>query len=486
MQKDAKPLWINGEAIQTTECLTTVSPAHDTPVASYALADITEVDYAITAARRAFDQGPWPYLKGRDRAIILNRVATLIEENIEGLARLETLESGKPISQARGEMKAATYLWQYAAALARNIHGDTYNNLGTDKLGLVLREPAGVVGMITPWNFPLLIISQKLPFALAAGCTSVIKPSELTPGTTLRLAELAAEAGIPWGVVNVVTGYGEPAGSHLASHADLDVISFTGSTAVGRKIAAQAGRNLKRISLELGGKNPHVVFADGDLDAAVDAVVFGVYFNMGECCNSGSRLLVEAGIAEDFTARVIRKARAIVTGDPLDDATKVGAIINETQLNKITGYVRDGQDAGARLRLGGSVMSTECGRFFEPTVFENVTPEMALAREEIFGPVLAILPFETRDEAIALANDTCYGLSAGVWTRNVDTAFEFSRRVRAGTIWINCFMDGYAELPFGGFRDSGLGRELGRFSVDEFTELKTVQLHLGTRTGSWL
>ncbi len=486
MTTDVKPLWINGESVLTDECLTTVSPAHDTPVASYTLAGPSEVDIAIAAARKAFDEGPWPYVKGRDKAIILNRVAALIDENAKLLARLETLESGKPISQAMGEMKAASYLWQYAATLAHNVHGDTYNNLGKNKLGLVLREPAGVVGMITPWNFPLLIISQKLPFALAAGCTVVAKPSELTPGTTLRLAELAAEAGVPSGVINVVTGYGNPVGSHLAAHADLDAISFTGSTVVGRTIAARAGHNLKKVSLELGGKNPHVVFADADLDAALDAVVFGVYFNMGECCNSGSRLLVEARIARDFTERVIEKARTIVTGDPLDEATKVGAIINQAQLEKITAHIQEGQEAGARLRLGGNVLPTACGRFVEPTVFENVAPDMALAREEIFGPVLSILPFNTRDEAIDLANDTCYGLSAGVWTQDVDTAFEFSRHVRAGTIWINCFMDGYAELPFGGYRDSGLGRELGRFSVDEFTELKTVQLHLGVRANSWL
>lgn len=481
-------MWINGKASESIsgERMWTTSPAHESRVASYALAKTVDVDRAVAAARKAFDQGPWPSMMGRRRARAIDRVADLIKDNLDSLARLETLESGKPISQAVEEMKAAVDLWRYAATLARHVHGDSYNSLGSNKLGFVLREPVGVVAMITPWNFPLLIISQKLPFALAAGCTTIIKPSELTPGTTLRLAEIITQANIPPGVVNVVNGYGSPAGSHLASHADIDYISFTGSTAVGRKVAAAAGQNLKGISLELGGKNPNIVFADADLDAALDAAVFGVYFNMGECCNSGSRLLVESSVAGEFTQRITEKARQIPVGDPLDPATKVGAIINGDQLRKIEGYIRSGKECGARLLLGGNMMPTKRGRFVVPTVFDRVTSDMPIAREEIFGPVLSVLTFDTREEAIELANDTCYGLSAGVWTRDVETAFEISRRVRAGTIWINCFMDGYPELPFGGYQDSGLGRELGRFSVDEFTELKTVQLHLGKRSAPWV
>ncbi|MDE2731155.1 MAG: aldehyde dehydrogenase family protein [Bacteroidota bacterium] len=481
-------MWINGEESDSIggERMWTVSPAHDKQVASYPLADAADVDRAVRAAREAFDQGPWPSMMGRRRSRALEQVADLIQKNIDSLARLETLESGKPISQAVEEMKAAVDLWRYAATLARHVHGDSYNSLGENKLGFVLREPVGVVAMITPWNFPLLIVSQKLPFALAAGCTAVIKPSELTPGTTLRLAELTTEAGIPPGVVNVVNGYGSPVGSHLASHSEINFMSFTGSTAVGRSVAAAAGQNLKGVSLELGGKNPNIVFADADMDAAVDAAVFGVYFNMGECCNSGSRLLVESGVADEFTRRIVEKARTIPVGDPLDPATKVGAIINEEQLSRIKGYIRSGRQCEARLLLGGGVMPTEHGRFVEPTIFDRVTAEMPIAREEIFGPVLSVLTFDTRAEAIALANDTCYGLSAGVWTRDVETAFEISQRVRAGTIWINCFMDGYPELPFGGYHDSGLGRELGRFSLDEFTELKTIQLHLGSRGTPWV
>ncbi len=480
--------WIGGKYVRGAkgDLFTTVSPAHDTTIGNYALGSEQDVHTAVQSARTAFDSGPWPHMSGQERAQVLCATADLIHIHCEELARLETLESGKPITQAKAEMETAADLWRYAATLARHTVGEAYNSLGENKLGLVLREPAGVAGLITPWNFPLLIISQKLPFALAVGCTAVIKPSELTPGTTLKLAALAHEAGVPPGVINVVTGFGNPVGACIAEHEDIDVISFTGSTAVGRRVAAAAGRNLKRCSLELGGKNPHIIFADADLDAALDPVVFGVYFNMGECCNSGSRLLLQESIAEEFTARVLELARTVPVGDPLAEDTKVGAIINEPQLAKINEYVQSGKDLGARLRTGGRQIPTLNGRFFEPTVFDGVTPQMPIAKEEIFGPVLSILTFRTLDEAIQIANDTIYGLSAGLWTSNVDTAFEVSRRVRAGTIWINCFMEGHAELPFGGYRDSGLGRELGRFSTDEFTELKTVQLHIGEQRSSWL
>ncbi len=461
------------------------SPAHEKEIGSYPQAGEPEVDLAVTAARKAFDQGPWPRASGAERSMLLQRVADGIHERLEELALFETLESGKPIAQARGEMETAVNLWNYAATLARHCYGDSYNNLGTDKLGLVLRDPLGVVGMITPWNFPLLIISQKLPFALAAGNTAVIKPSELTPATTLLLGEIIETAGIPESVVNILTGYGQPVGARLSEHTDVDMLSFTGSTAVGKRVVAASGSNLKKVSLELGGKNPQIVFPDADLEAALDAVVFGVYFNMGECCNSGSRLLVHRDIASSFLDRVIEHARTVPVGDPLDEKTKVGAIINQAQFDKIMGYIETGQHEGAQLRLGGDRLTTPRGRFIEPTVFAGVTPEMEIARQEIFGPVLSVVPFDTTEEAISIANSTMYGLSAGVWSRDIDTSFRMARGIRAGTVWINCFMDGHPELPFGGYRESGLGRELGRFSIDEFTELKTVQLHLGPRTEWW-
>ena len=463
----------------------TASPAHDVAVGTYPLADAADVDAAVDAARRAFDDGPWTHMPGAERARLLHRTADAVRDNLDDLARLEVLESGKPIAQARGEMEATAGLWDYAATLARHVYGDAYNTLGADKLGFVFREPVGVVGMITPWNFPLLIISQKLPFALAVGCTAVVKPSELTPGTTLRLGAMMQEAGLPEGVVNMVTGFGVPVGARLAEHPGVDMLSFTGSTAIGKRIVAASQGNLKKVSLELGGKNPQIVCADADLEAALDAVVFGVYFNMGECCNSGSRLLVQRAIAEEFVEQVIERARTVPVGDPLDEATKVGAIINQAQFDRIMAYIDTGQQQGAALRLGGNRLTTERGRFIEPTIFDGVAPTMGIAREEIFGPVLSVVTFDTPDEAVRIANDTLYGLSAGVWTNSVDTAFQVSRGIRAGTVWINCFMDGYAELPFGGYKESGLGRELGRFSIDEFTELKTVQLHLGPRTNWW-
>jgi betaine-aldehyde dehydrogenase len=480
-------MWIDGKSLPAKSVKTFVreSPAHGTTVGEYPLADREDVDSAVAAARRAFETGPWPHFSGADRSRVLLLTAEVIRARKEDLALTETLESGKPIKQARDEMEWSAALWDYAAALCRNIHGDSYNSLGSQVLALTVREPIGVVAMITPWNFPLLIMSQKLPFALAAGCTAVIKPSELTPGTTLKLGEILAEAGLPDGVVNIVTGYGEPTGVALTEHTEIDMISFTGSTEVGKAVVGASQRNLKKVELELGGKNPHLVFADADLEAALDAVVFGVYFNMGECCNSGSRLLVQKNIADEFVGRVIETAKQVRVGDPLDEHTKIGAIIDENQFEKILGYIESGNRDGARLRLGGRQLPQVTGRFIEPTVFDAVQPKMAIAREEIFGPVLSILTFDTKEEAIRIANSTIYGLSAGVWTRDIDTAFAVSRAIRAGTIWINAFMDGYPELCFGGFKESGLGRELGRFSIEEFTELKSIQVHLGPRTSWW-
>jgi betaine-aldehyde dehydrogenase len=462
------------------------SPAHNVTVGTYPEADANDANAAVAAARRAFDEGTWPHLSGADRARCLLKVADLIRAHKEELAVIETLESGKPIAQARDEMEGCAGLWEYAATLCRHIYGDTYNTLGPDMIGLMFREPIGVVAMITPWNFPLLIISQKLPFALAAGCTAVVKPSELTPGTTLRLGQLIQQTDFPAGVVNIVTGYGLPVGARLAEHPDVDMMSFTGSTEVGKQIVGVSRHNLKKVELELGGKNPQIVFADADLDAALDAVVFGVYFNMGECCNSGSRLLVQRSIAEHFEAQIIAKAQTVLVGDPLNERTKVGAIVNAEQYGKIMDYITQGKQEGAALRLGGERLATLTGRFIQPTVFTGVAPAMSIAKEEIFGPVLSVIPFDTAEEALKIANSTMYGLSAGVWSRDIDTVFKMSRGIRAGTIWVNTFMDGYPELSFGGYKESGLGRELGRFAIDEFTELKTVQMHLGPRTNWWL
>src|SRR4249919_2185249 len=479
---------INGQWVDAADGRTSerMSPAHDVVVGRYPAGGAEDLDRAVAAARKAFDDGPWPTMPGAERARVLNRVAEAIRAEAEDLAHVEALESGKPISQALDEIKSSADLWEYAASLCRHTYGDTYNTLGPSMFGLVLREPVGVVGMITPWNFPLLIVSQKLPFALAVGCTAVVKPADLTPGTTIRLAQLAQDAGLPEGVLNVVTGPGRVVGSRLAEHPDVDMISFTGSTDVGRRVIEASKGNLKKVELELGGKNPQLVFADADLHAALDAVVYGVYFNMGECCNSGIRLLVQRTIADEFIARVVERSKTVPVGDPLDPMTKVGAIASVEQFDKIMELVDVGRTEGADLLLGGDRLTTDHGRFMEATVFSDVQPTMRIAREECFGPVLSVLTFDTAGEAAKIASATKFGLSAGVWTRDLDTAIGMSRAIHAGTIWVNTFLEGYPELPFGGYKESGIGREGGRFSIDAFTELKSVQMHLGPRTSWWM
>lgn len=457
------------------------SPSHGVLVSRSPLGTRGEAEAAIAAARRAFDEGPWPRLSGRDRAALLLKVADLIEARIDRLALVEVLESGKPITQARGEMAGAADLWRFAAALARTSPGESHDSLGPDMLGLVLRQPVGVVAMITPWNFPFLIVSQKLPFALAAGCTCLVKPSELTPSTTVMLGEMLLEAGLPEGVVNIVLGHGGPVGETLTADPRVGMVSFTGSTAVGQRIAGTAGARLAKVSLELGGKNPQVVFPDADLDAAADAIAFGVHFNAGECCNSGSRVIVHRDVAEALTEKVTALSRRVAFGDPLDPRTQVGALISAAHRDKVAGFVSGAAAAGAQVRLGGGTLPVEGlpGEFFQPTVVAGVTPDMAIAREEVFGPVLSVLTFADAGEAIRLANDASYGLSAGVWSENVHTCLDAARKLQAGTVWTNTWMDGYAELPFGGVKQSGLGRELGRHGLEEFQELKTVQMRIG-------
>ena len=482
--------WIGGAWVDSADGATSVrfSPAHGVPVSVAAKGGQIEAEAGIAAARAAFDIGAWSRTSGKDRATLLLRVADLIDRDRAAIARQEVLESGKPITQAMAEIEGAADIWRYAAALARTLHGDSHNSLGPDMLGLVLKEPIGVVSLITPWNFPFLIISQKLPFALAAGCTAVVKPSELTPGTTVMLGKLLAEAGLPDGVVNIVLGYGEPVGAVLSSDPRVDMVSFTGSTAVGKRISAAASATLKKVSLELGGKNPQVIFPDADLDQAADAIAFGVYFNAGECCNAGSRIIVHESVAAALVEKITVLSRRVPFGDPLDPRTQVGAIISPEHLAKIDAYVRGAVAAGARLALGGAALDVGGlgAQFYQPTIVTDVRPEMEIAREEVFGPVLSVLTFRTADEAIQLANDAAYGLSAGVWSSDLSTCLDFMRRVRAGTVWTNTWMDGFAELPFGGFKQSGQGRELGRYGLEEFLEVKTVQMRIGQTRGAWV
>jgi acyl-CoA reductase-like NAD-dependent aldehyde dehydrogenase len=475
--------WVSGQEGKVIERL---SPAHGVVVSRYQSATKPDAERAILAARKAFDTGPWPRMTGAERSRILLRTADLIEARKDELALLDTLESGKPISQAKGEMDGAVDIWRYAAALTRDLHGESYNTLGDGTLGVVLREAIGVVSIITPWNFPFLIVSQKLPFALGAGCTAVVKPSEMTSGSTLVLGEILVEAGVPAGVVNIIVGTGPDAGSPMTTHHDVDMISFTGSTVVGKLTMSNAAQTLKKVSLELGGKNPQIVFPDADLDAFVDAAVFGAYFNAGECCNAGSRLILHKSIADDVVSRIAELSKSVKVGDPLNPETKVGAIISTQHLGKIKDYVRGATDGGANIALGGDAADLGMGQFMSPTILTGVKPEMAVAREEVFGPVLSVLTFDGLEEAISIANSIDYGLSASVWSQNMDNCLNVGRRVRAGTVWMNTFMDGASELPFGGYRQSGLGRELGRHAVEDYTETKTLNMHLGPRTGWWV
>lgn len=477
---------IDGVWTEGTGVIERVAPGHGSVVSRYPAGTKADAERAIAAARKAFDDGPWPTMTGAERSNVLLKAADLIAARTDELAFLDAVESGKPISQARGELGGAVDIWRYAAALARDLHGESYNTLGQGTLGVVLREAIGVVSIITPWNFPFLIASQKLPFALAAGCTTVVKPSELTSGSTLVLGEILIEAGVPAGVVNIVTGTGLEVGAPMTTHPGVDMVSFTGSTAVGRLTMANAAQTLKKVSLELGGKNPQIVFPDANLDEFIDAAVFGAWFNAGECCNAGSRLILHRSIAGEVTERIADLSKKVRVGDPLDPQTQVGAIITPQHLEKIGVYVDNAAKAGASVALGGKALDLGLGQFMGPTILSGVTPDMAVAREEVFGPVLSVLTFETTDEAIHIANAIDYGLSAGVWSRDFDTCLTIGRKVRAGTIWMNTFMDGAPELPFGGYRQSGLGRELGRHAVEDYTETKTLNMHMGSRTNWWM
>ena len=465
-----------------------VSPSHGVVVSRNAQASEAEANMAIEGARAAFDSGVWSRTSGKERAAVLLKVADLIETNAERITLQEVLESGKPIAQARGEVTGAADHWRYAASMARSVHGDSHDTLGDDMVAMVLKQPIGVVSIITPWNFPFWILSQKLPYALAAGCTCVVKPSEMTPSSTVMLGELLIEAGLPAGVCNIVLGYGDPVGGVMSTHKAVDMVSFTGSTRVGKLISAVASDTLKKVALELGGKNAQVVFPDADLDEAVDAVVFGTYFNVGQCCNGSSRIIVHKDIAESFVAQIVERSKLVRFGDPMDEATQVGAIVTQAHNAQIHKHVEAAQAAGAKVVLGGAPLVVEglSNQFYQPTILTDVTPDMAVAQDEVFGPVLSVMTFETLDEAIALANGTDYGLSAGVWSNDIHTCLAFSRRAEAGTVWTNTWMDGFAEVAFGGAKQSGQGREIGRYGFEEFLEVKSVVMRVGQTRARWV
>ncbi|MFD4708355.1 aldehyde dehydrogenase [Streptomyces sp. NPDC058430] len=458
-----------------------VSPRDGQVLAQVADGGVAEVDAAVAAARRAFDAGPWPRLAPADRGRALLRLADLLEERRDSLALTVSLEMGKPITDAYDiELRAAVNTFRFYGQLADKLT-DESPHTAPDALALVTREPAGVVGAVVPWNFPLTIASWKVAPALAAGCTVVLKPSENSPLSALRLGRLATEAGLPPGVLNVVTGDGPTAGRAIGLHPDVDVLAFTGSTAVGRHFLHYAAdSNLKRVWLELGGKSPNIILPDApDLEKAAATAAWGIFFNQGEMCTAPSRLLVHTSVAERVTEAIVRRAGELRVGDPLDPATEMGALVGEAHLGRVLDHIGTGTSEGARLRTGGTrTLSDTGGSFLRPTVFDEVDPGMRLAREEIFGPVLSVLTFDDLDEAVALANATEYGLAAGLWTSDLSTAHQVSRALKAGTVWVNCYEEGDLTVPFGGMKQSGNGRDKSAHALEKYTELKTTWIQL--------
>jgi aldehyde dehydrogenase (NAD+) len=466
--------WIPSESGKT---FATINPSTGQEICQIAEADAADVDKAVKAARAAFE-GPWRKMRASERGRLLYRLADLIEANADELARLETLDNGKPLSIAKAVDVAKTVAcYRYFAGWADKVQGKTIPIDG-DFFCYTRHEPIGVVGQIIPWNYPMLMQSWKLAPALATGNTVVMKPAEQTPLSALRIGELLLEAGYPEGVVNILPGFGPTAGAALASHMDVDKVAFTGSTEVGRLImTAAAQSNLKRVTLELGGKSPNIIFEDTDLDAAVEGAHMGIFVNQGQSCCAGSRVFVEEKIYQQFVEKSVARAAKRRVGDPLDPNTDQGPQVDQSQFDRIMGYIDSGRSEGATLACGGERVGTR-GYFIRPTVFADVQDDMKIAREEIFGPVMSVISFKDTEEVIARANHTDYGLAAGVWTRDIKKAHAVANGVRAGTVWVNCYHVLDTRAPFGGFKQSGMGRELGEYGLQEYTEVKTVTVKL--------
>jgi betaine-aldehyde dehydrogenase len=481
------PLYIDGSFVYGADASQDiVNPATGAVIASAVRATAADTDAAIGAARRAFDSGAWPGKTAMQRGQVLFEVARRIRAEAAEMARLETENMGKPIVESEFDVADAATCFEYYGGLATKITGDV-NPVPDDALSLTLKEPVGVCGQIIPWNYPLLMAAWKIAPALCAGCTVVLKPAEATPMTAIALARiLDAIPDLPKGTVNVITGDGPVVGARLASSPDVDKVAFTGSTATGRTILrAAADSNLKKVTLELGGKSPNIFFADADWEAAVDGALFGVFVNQGEVCSAGSRILVERSIHAKFVDALVEKGRTIRLGDPFDRETKMGPVVTAKHRERVLGWIERGRRDGARVVLGGGAPEGPPGYYIAPTIFDDVEPDMAIAQEEIFGPVVSVLPFDGEENAIRIGNGTPYGLAGAVWTRDIFRAFRVVRRLRAGIVWVNHMQPTYVEAPWGGMKMSGVGRELGRYGIDGYLEVKQVHVNLSEKPIGW-
>jgi phenylacetaldehyde dehydrogenase len=469
--------WVNAASGKT---FPTYNPATGEVLAQVAEGDREDIQQAVQAARKAFDDGPWRRLTVSERGRLIWKLADLLEQNAEEFAYIESLDNGKPLKVARvADVPLAVDLFRYMAGWSTKIEGNTIPmSAGTNYFAYTLREPVGVVGQVIPWNFPLLMAAWKLGPALATGCTVILKPAEQTPLSALRLGELIMEAGIPEGVVNIVPGYGETAGAALAAHWDVDKIAFTGSTEVGKLIVHAAAGNLKKVSLELGGKSPNVVFKDADLDTAIPGSASAIFFNHGQCCCAGSRLYVEKPVFDQVVEGIAARAKKIKVGAGLDPETHMGPLVSEEQMNRVCGYLESGFSEGAKAIAGGR-RAGDRGYFVEPTVLVDTNHDMKVVKEEIFGPVVTAMPFSDPEEIIPRANSSEYGLAAAVWTRDINKAHRMAESLRAGTVWINCYNVFDAALPFGGYKQSGWGREMGHDVLNLYTQTKAVCAKIG-------
>lgn len=483
LQQQSMKMLIGGQWVESASGKTfeTIDPSTGQVLARVAEGEAEDIDRAVAAARRAFEQGAWPKLTPAKRAHLLLKLADLIERNAEELAELETLDNGKPIKYSRAaDVPLTVEHFRYFAGWATKIEGETIPVSVPNMLTYTLREPLGVVGQIIPWNFPLQMAAWKLAPALACGNTVVLKPAEQTPLTALRLGELICEAGFPEGVVNIVTGFGETAGAALAAHPDVDKIAFTGSTEVGKKIVQASAGNLKKVTLELGGKSPNIIFPDADLKYAVRGALNAIFFNQGEVCTAGSRLFVHKSVYDEVLGNLTAMSSKMKLGPGIDPGTDMGPVVSQQQLERVTHYIATGKQEGARITTGGNRAGDDlaAGYFVQPTIFDQVSDQMIIAREEIFGPVVVAMPFEEVEEIAARANQSAYGLAAGVWTNDIKKAHKMVAALKAGVVWVNTYNQFDAAAPFGGYKQSGYGREMGHAVLDAYTQVKTAWINL--------